>query len=485
MSLGSAIGAAISGLSVSSRLAGVVSTNVSNALTPGYVRRTAEVAALLAGGEAAGVTVESIGREVKPHLLGERRGAGASAAAAEARTAFLQAVETALGAADSADSLTGSAASFEAALIAAASRPESQTQLATVLEGAEGLVAQLNRASDTIQDQRVQADAAIAGQVSQLNTALAQVADLNAQIRIGIAAGRDTNDLQDLRQKTVDSISVLMPLREYARDGGAIALYSTSGATLVEGRAAVFGFERTGAIDAASSLAAGTLSGLTLDGRAITTGEASMIAGGSLAENFAIRDDLAPALQANLDAVARNLVERLAAPGLDPSRAAGDAGLFTDAGNAFDPADEIGLAARIAVTAVVDPDRGGALWRLRDGLGAVAAGNAGDAGLLSALATALSASATAASGSAFSAGQRSFAGFASDMVAEAAARRVSAEDDTGFANARLTALQDQEAADGVDTDQELQALTLIEQSYAANARVLQVLDDLMQTIMEL
>lgn len=485
MSLGSALGAAISGLSVSSRLANVVSTNVSNALTPGYVRRTAEVSALLLGGEAAGVAVDAIRREVKPYLLGERRGAEASAGAAEARAAFLQAVETALGAADSGGSLTGSVASFEAGLIAAASRPESQTQLAAVLDGAEGLVAQLNRASDTIQDQRTQADATIAGQVTQLNTALSQVADLNDKIRIGTAAGRDTNDLQDLRQKTVDSISAIVPLREYAREGGAIALYTVSGATLVEGRAAVFGFERTGAIDAASSLAAGTLSGLTLDGRAISTDGEGMIAGGSLGAGFAIRDELAPALQANLDAVARNLVDRFAAPGLDPSRAAGDAGLFTDTGNTFDPADEIGLAARITVNAAADPDRGGALWRLRDGLGAAAAGNAGDAGLLSAMTTALSASATAASGSAFSGGQRSFAGFASDMVAEAAARRVSAEDDTSFANARVTALLDQEAADGVDTDQELQALTLIEQSYAANARVLQVLDDLLKTIMEL
>lgn len=100
MSLGSAMGAAISGLSVSSRLAGVVSTNVSNALTPGYVRRTAEVSALVLGGEASGVSVEAIRREVKPLLLGERRGAAASASAAEAQADFLRAVETALGEAD-------------------------------------------------------------------------------------------------------------------------------------------------------------------------------------------------------------------------------------------------------------------------------------------------------------------------------------------------------------------------------------------------
>lgn len=485
MSLGSAMGAAISGLSVSSRLAGVVSTNVSNALTPGYVRRTTEVSALVLGGEASGVSVEAIRREVKLLLLGERRGAAASASAAEAQADFLRAVETALGEADSTDSLTGRVAAFESALISAASRPESQSQLSTVLSAAQAVAEKLNGTSAVIQTRRSEADASIASQVTRLNTALSQVADLNEKIRIGSAAGRDTNDLQDLRQKAVDSISTIVPLREYAREGGAIALYTTTGATLVEGRASVFGFERTGAINAASSLADGTLDGLTLNGRSIATDDSGMIAGGSLAASFAIRDESGPALQANLDAVARNLMERLAAPGLDPTRAAAAPGLFTDAGNAFDPTAETGLAARIAVNAAVDPDQGGAPWRLRDGLGAAAAGDSGDATLLTALVQALSTAQATSAETDFSSGQRSFAGLVSDMVASTVTDRISAEDDSSFATTRLTALEDQEAADGVDTDQELQSLTLIEQAYAANARVIQVLDDLLQTIMEL
>ena len=37
--------------------------------------------------------------------------------------------------------------------------------------------------------------------------------------------------------------------------------------------------------------------------------------------------------------------------------------------------------------------------------------------------------------------------------------------------------------DGVDTDRELQRLMLIEQAYAANARVLQTVDDMMNALM--
>ena len=37
---------------------------------------------------------------------------------------------------------------------------------------------------------------------------------------------------------------------------------------------------------------------------------------------------------------------------------------------------------------------------------------------------------------------------------------------------------------GVDSDAELQALMLVEQAYAANAKVLSVIDDLMKLLLE-
>jgi len=39
--------------------------------------------------------------------------------------------------------------------------------------------------------------------------------------------------------------------------------------------------------------------------------------------------------------------------------------------------------------------------------------------------------------------------------------------------------------DGVDTDQEMQTLLIVEQAYAANARVLQTADELIQTLIGL
>lgn len=42
-----------------------------------------------------------------------------------------------------------------------------------------------------------------------------------------------------------------------------------------------------------------------------------------------------------------------------------------------------------------------------------------------------------------------------------------------------------EKAGGVDTDQELQALLVIEKNYAANAKVIQTVDDMVSTLLGL
>ena len=127
----------------------------------------------------------------------------------------------------------------------------------------------------------------------------------------------------------------------------------------------------------------------------------------------------------------------------------------------------------------------GSLARLRDGLGAAALGETGESSLLIRLKEALTQATTAASGASFATGQHSLSGFASAMSSDVATRRINAEAEASFSAARLTAVTEQEAALGVDTDAELQDLMQIEKSYAANARVLQVLDQMLQTVMEI
>ena len=121
---------------------------------------------------------------------------------------------------------------------------------------------------------------------------------------------------------------------------------------------------------------------------------------------------------------------------------------------------------------------------MRDGLGAATQGAAGDATLLNGLQAALVTPRAPASGG-FTAGNRSFSALSADLLSSVVSARLTAENEASYAAAQTDTLRGMELAEGVDTDQELQQLLLIEQSYAANARVVQTIDDMIQTLLSL
>jgi len=469
MSLNAALLNAVSGLTLNARRTEVIGANVANATTEGYGRRELERSAAGPGG---GVRIDGVSRNVDAGLIGARRLAEAGEAAAKRGAAFQRAIETAIGSPGEDGSLSARYAAFEGALVTAVSAPGDEVRLAGVLEAAKGVARGLSDVSTAIQERRMRAESDIGAAVGRLNDSLARVADLNADIREARARGRDGASLMDRRQRLIDGIAGLVPVRTLPREQGQIALYTPTGAALLDITPARLAFTPAGKIDPAMTQAGGALSGLTLNDTPVaTSGRFSPVAGGELAAMFAERDDLAVTAQARLDAVARDLVERFAPPGPDPTLAEGAAGLFTDAGTAFDPADETGLAGRIAVNAAADPAAGGALWRLRDGLGAAAPGAAGDTVLLMAMRDALAAPRLPAGGG-LSARALSAPALAGEFGAGVAVARRTAEATAGTETARADALRSAERETGVDTDREMQKLLEVESAYAANARVI-------------
>lgn len=485
MSIATAFSNALSGLSASARQAEVLSSNVSNASTPGYVRREVALAVRDIAGVGQGVRVTGTRRDVDLYLLNDRRAAQADAAGVDTRAAFLSRLEAIHGTAQDSGSLLGRINGLETALLSASARPESEAALSAAVTAAARLVEGITTAGAAVQAERLAADDGIASAVAGLNTTLEQVRDLNIKITAFSGAGRDASALMDQRAQLVDSIGDLIPLREVQRADGQIALISTGGAVLLDGKAAVLGFTPVHAMVAETTMASGALSGLTLNGAPMAvSGPASRIGEGRLAAFFTLRDDLGPAAQAQLDALARDLVERFSAPGVDPTLPTGAPGLFTDAGNALDPAQELGIAGRLALNPAVDPKAGGMVTRLRDGLGAATPGPTGQTTTLTALSLALS-SPFATGSTTISPGLRSASSLAAELLSKVATARVGSETEQSFTNARLTALEDMESEGGVDVDAEMQSLLVIEKNYAANARVIQALDEMLKSLLGL
>ncbi|MEO0773672.1 MAG: flagellar hook-associated protein FlgK [Pseudomonadota bacterium] len=482
MSISAALNSAISGLNASSRQVQAISNNLANSLTPGYGARSVELTA--GGGEiGGGVRVTAINRDINDVLLNDRRRADSAVAASTTSANFFAEIERLLATPEDANSITARLAQFEASLVTASVRPEEVSRLqASVLSGADVANA-LNVASDRVQVLRTEAETQIQKDVADANEYLRQLDTLNGQIIDTRNRGTSAASFEDQRSLVMDQLAEIMPLRVFERDNGSIAIYTPTGAGLLDGKPAELTFSATNLVTADMTQANGLLSGLEINGNPVRTdGMNSPIAGGRLAANFNLRDELAVDTQAQLDAVARNLVERFQTPGVDPTQGATDPGLFTDGGAFFDPANEVGLAGRIALSDAVKPDAGGDFWRLRDGLYAAAPGPSGDATVLNNIADALTDQGALVSGN-LGGTARGVSGHMASMMSYFGQQRLSLDQTVSFAQANQTGLIETELAQGVNSDEELQQLLLVEQAFAANARLIQTAGDMLDQIL--
>ncbi|UXX82267.1 flagellar hook-associated protein FlgK [Roseovarius pelagicus] len=484
MSISSALSNALSGLTANARAVSVVSDNLANMHTEGYGRR--EIGLMSnQHGSSGGVRVVGITRHVDAAVLGDRRMAQSELGHAETHTAFIAGIQSVIGTPDQVGSLSARITAFEASLITAASRPDAQDRLQAVSMRGFELAATFAGVSDDIQGRRQAAEGAIAVGVETVNAALEQVQDLNRQILSSRMRRGDTASLEDHRQIVIDRIAEYIPVREVPRDNGSIALMTPGGATLLDGSVARLGFERSNVIMPHMTLENGLLSGLTLNGEVVAaSGGRSPLNGGRLSAFFEVRDALALDAQTQIDALARDMIERFQDSGVDTTLAMGQAGLFTDAGNVFAALDEVGIAARIELNPLVDLGQGGDLRRLRDGLGAAVPGPTGEAALLNAMAEALSSRRALASGD-LGNGAGSVSAHVGSLASRLGQQQMTAEGAASFARASTVEMQERLLENGVDSDVETQRLLLIEQAYSANARMIQTLDEMMQTLLRI
>ncbi|MDJ0993275.1 MAG: flagellar hook-associated protein FlgK [Dinoroseobacter sp.] len=485
MSLTGSLSSALSGLTAASKGAQLVSSNVANANTEGYAPRRLQISSVSVAGIGAGVRIDGVQRAVDQAVLADRRSADADVAHASVVANFFTRIETIAGLPGDPGSLSAALVGFETALIDAASRPDQAVRLDTAVAAAATLAETVSAASGSIQSERVKADKEIAQEVQVLANALNTVADLNIQISKRFAAGRDAVSLLDQRQVQIDQIARIVPVSVLSRDQGQVALVSSGGGVLLDGPPASIEFSQTRVITPDMTFEGGALGTVTMNGQPVDLSrDVNMLRGGSLEALFLVRDSLAVESQEGLDAFAADMLARFEDPLVDASLSAGMAGLFTDSGVPYDALREVGLAQRIRVNAMLDPAQGGETWRIRDGVGQVAPGPRGDASQLMAFVDVLSDERSPASASAGPEARNTFT-LLSDFLSDIGRLHLQAETALTTSNATWRAWRSVELEGRVDTDAEMQKLLLIEQAYAANAKVIKAVEDMLDALIRI
>ncbi|MCF6329640.1 MAG: flagellar hook-associated protein FlgK [Henriciella sp.] len=482
MSLSSAIQAARSGLQINGLRADNVATNIANATTPGYVRRSVILSETLVGGATTGVQATGIARSQDYALTAQRRALSSDLAQANVVSSAWQSVSARLGDATGTSGLFQTFANFESNLANAVTSPESGTDALAVLSSARAIIHEFKNLADMATNMRSEADREIAGGVRAVNVALEQVEELNSRIAGVDRSSSQAAALFDERQRVLDTIAEYLPIQTIERDSGTIDILSREGVFLLAGTARVIEFDPSIAFGPEQTLASGTLSGLSVDGTALTPGTASYsaISSGLFGALFSLRDQDIPAFNAQLDALADNLVTRMSSDAIDPTKTPGEYGLFVES----QPPGTPGLAGRLSLNAALDPEQGGEVWRLRDGLGAGAPGPSGDASILQNLLNAVTAVESVDSNGiqgVFSSSE--MVAHFSSMTGQTRLHHETVLSSTVSQHAMLS--EAEQAKSGVDIDTQLQDLLLIEQAYAANARVIEAASQMINRLMEI
>ena len=477
MSIGSALSNALSGLGAAAKSAELISSNVSNALTPGYAKRDLIVSSRHSA--QGGVKIDVVLRHENKVVINERRLGDAKNEYASARSLFFNNLINLIGEPGSGRTLSDDISNLESKLIEASGLPKDTNRLQAVFNAASTVAQRFKNISRGIQQERLQAENTINEQVRALNLSLNALKKLNRQL-VTVQSGSDnTASLMDERNQLLDKISKIIPFKVFERGEGKISLYSTSGQMLIDSDVAKISFEPTRRVNSYSDVKNNTLSKLQVKGHASASNFDLKLTGGTLAAAFEIRDAIAPKVQSKLDDLAVHIAKTFGAPEIDSSLSENDPGLFTDRGAKATSDNQIGLSARLEINARVDPSKGGALWRIREGIGIASSVDEGSSDLLVNLATALHSNPGASHKEISIFDQTSF--FLSNVTLQGD----NAETEASFHSSFLKGLKLREQSHAVNTDHEMQHLLQVKQAFAANAKVIKAVDEMLSLILKI
>lgn len=467
----------------------VVSNNIANAGNTDYSRRQAMLST-----DMSGAQVVKIARADEPAL---QKAFLSSTSSDAAQQALLKAYESlksgTLGGNDNEISAATYLSTFQTAMQTYAGSPSSTTAAQSAINAAQSLGTSLNNATTAVQSVRADADKQISSDVDTLNSLLAQFQTANDAVKTATATAGATSsataDALDQRDSVLKQISQIVGVTTVTRANNDVALYTTGGATLFET------IPRSVTFTPTNSYTAGTTgNNVYIDGVALTAGQgASTTAQGSLQASLQVRDDVAPTYQKQLDEIARGLVTTFAETNQTDSSQA--VGLFTWSDGTVPSGASVvtGIAGSITVNPAVvsTSSTTGDPTLLRDGGingSDYVVNSTGDSGYSTQLDAYITAMNTkmdfdSTAGSDTSASLMDYASSSIGWLEGQRSTATTAGENTSAALSRSSEAYSNET--GVNLDEELTLMMDIEQSYKAGTKLLNTVNEMLQSVLDI
>ena len=473
MSLGNVLNMARTAMAAHQTVLQVASQNISNATTEGYSRQRVELTTSFPtvfpyGSVGTGVKIAGVTQARDTLLDAAFRQGSSGAFAADTTNTALSQIQSVLG--EPSDiGLNAALDAYWSAWSDLAADPTNSAAKSMVRETGNNVANTLNRFASQLDQvdqnnrERMNAD------VGHVNELTKEVAQLNNQIVSAESGGQSGNDLRDARGRALDQLANLVGGQVVEHQNGSVAVYA-GGRMLVDGT---------------------TVHTLEVqDGQPPTIGFGGGSPpingmGGSLGAEIVVSSTTIPNVMARLDSLAKGLVENVNAIHSAGTVFTGTPPVASSAGNFFDVTTPppSGTDPRLTARGIrLSPTLTSATV-VSAGAGAAGPGNNSVALAMAGLRDG-AVGFTTSSGSPVSTSR--FGDFYNETVGLVATATQHAEDEATVQHTLASnADTRRQSVSGVSTDEELIKVIEAQHAYQGAARLVSVVDEMMQTLVDL
>lgn len=317
MGLTTALSSALSGLRATQTGINVVATNVANAETPGYSRKTLSLETALAGGSGIGVRVANVNRELDIYVQRQLRTELAGSNYIDTIAQVRQQIDRMYGQPGSASALDTIINSFTSSLQALSADPQSVSTRQAVLNAAQVMAQKLHSLSNDVTLMRNQAESGIGDAVERVNGLLKTIENVQTQIIALSSQDVELGALLDQRDAAINELAGLIDIQVTPNGANNVSIFTNSGVSLFDMQASQLAFDEkplsaqsmwnaNPALSGAGTIRLVSPSGYSQD--LIADGS---IRSGKIAALLELRDDILVKAQAQLDEIAHSLAASL------------------------------------------------------------------------------------------------------------------------------------------------------------------------------
>ena len=306
MSIAGIINSATTGLLTAQARISLTSTNIDNAQTDGYTKKTAYVGTTATGGQVTGVTVIGSGNDVDEKIFKKVMEAASEASYTSVLSSYYETLVSSLGTTKDGSDISETLGDLITSLSTMISDPGATNAGSNIIDAVGNWANAISTLSDTIQSTRTTADAGIADAVEQVNDLLDQIDGLNDRIVALKVQGESTADLEDTRRVALQNLSQYIDVTTFDTTTGETYIYTNSGKALLTGSVHELSYTASGFLSDSSAYP-GSIPGIVSDGTDVT----SDLTGGSIAALVKVRDDTLPGLQDELDGLVKTVTTSL------------------------------------------------------------------------------------------------------------------------------------------------------------------------------